>query len=71
MPIDTFKRVRWISNYSYGNKVAFYEANWGYNLFYICNTWANNAFISENQKASLWVVTNSGNFVIISSLFCN
>ena len=59
---DSSKRVQWISNYSYGNRDAFYEAKGSYNLFYTCNTWANNALKIANQKASLWTVTDSGIF---------
>jgi uncharacterized protein (TIGR02117 family) len=57
---DSSKRVQWISNYSYGNRDAFYEAKGSYNLFYTCNTWANNALKIANQKASLWTVTDTG-----------
>jgi uncharacterized protein (TIGR02117 family) len=56
---DSSKRVQWISNYSYGNRDAFYEAKGSYNLFYTCNTWANNALKIANQKASLWTVTDT------------
>ncbi len=59
---DTYKNVQWISGNSYGNRDAFYEANGSYNLFYTCNTWANNALKIANQKASLWTVTDSGIF---------
>ncbi len=51
-----------IPNNYYGNRDAFYEANGSYNLFYTCNTWANNALKVANQKASLWTVTDSGIF---------
>lgn len=58
---DSFKRdsnqnVEWISGHSYGKNDAFYEAKGSYNLFYTCNTWANNALKSAHQKASLWTV---------------
>jgi uncharacterized protein (TIGR02117 family) len=59
---DSSKRVQWISNYSYGKRDAFYEAKGSYNLFYTCNTWANNALKIANQKASLWTVTDTGIF---------
>ncbi len=59
---DTYKNVQWISGNSYGNRDAFYEANGSYNLFYTCNTWANNALKAANQKASLWTVTDTGIF---------
>lgn len=59
---DTYKNVKWISGNSYGNRDAFYEANGSYNLFYTCNTWANNALKVANQKASLWTVSDTGIF---------
>jgi len=59
---DSSRRVQWISDYSYGNSDAFYEANGSYNLFYTCNTWANNGLKIANQKASLWTVTDTGIF---------
>ncbi|MES2574968.1 MAG: TIGR02117 family protein [Bacteroidota bacterium] len=59
---DTAKNVQWISGNSYGNSDAFYEAKGSYNLFYTCNTWANNALKIANQKASLWTVTDKGIF---------
>ena len=59
---DSSKRIQWISNYSYGKRDAFYEAKGSYNLFYTCNTWANNGLKMANQKASLWTVTDSGIF---------
>lgn len=42
------------TNANYGNTDAFYEANRRYNLFYTCNTWANNAMKACGQKACLW-----------------
>jgi uncharacterized protein (TIGR02117 family) len=57
---DTYKNVQWISGNSYGNRDAFYEAKGSYNMFYTCNTWANNALKITNQKASLWTVTDTG-----------
>jgi len=39
---------------NYGDSDAFYEANRRYNLFYTCNTWANNALKACGQKACLW-----------------
>lgn len=59
---DTAKNVQWISGHSYGKRDAFYEAKGSYNLFYTCNTWANNALKITNQKASLWTVTDKGIF---------
>ncbi|WP_269225449.1 TIGR02117 family protein [Flavobacterium eburneipallidum] len=59
---DATKNVQWIAGNSYGNRDAFYEAKGSYNLFYTCNTWANNALKIANQKASLWTVTDKGIF---------
>ena len=53
---------QWIEGHSYGRKDAFYEAKGSYNLFYTCNTWANNALKAANQKASLWTVYDKGIF---------
>ncbi|WP_219127690.1 TIGR02117 family protein [Mucilaginibacter sp. 21P] len=39
---------------NYGDTDAFYEAHRRYNLFYTCNTWANNALKACGQKACLW-----------------
>ncbi len=60
--LNSAKNVQWISGNSYGNRDAFYEANGSYNLFFTCNTWANNALKTANQKASLWTVTDTGIF---------
>lgn len=50
------------TNANYGNNDAFYEANGRYNLFYTCNTWANNALKACGQKASLWTPFDWGIF---------
>ncbi|RFZ94524.1 TIGR02117 family protein [Mucilaginibacter conchicola] len=42
------------TNANYGDTDAFYEAKRRYNLFYTCNTWANNALKACGQKACLW-----------------
>jgi uncharacterized protein (TIGR02117 family) len=60
--LDSNKNVQWISGHSYGNRDAFYEANGSYNLFFTCNSWANKALKTANQKASLWTVTDTGIF---------
>ena len=44
---------------NYGTADAFYEAHRKYNLFYTCNTWANNALKSCGQKACLWTPADS------------
>lgn len=60
--LDAHQKTQWISGHSYGNHDAFYEAKGSYNLFFTCNTWANNALKTANQKASLWAVTDTGIF---------
>jgi uncharacterized protein (TIGR02117 family) len=47
------------TNANYGDTDAFYEANRRYNIFYTCNTWANNALKSSGQKACLWTPADS------------
>lgn len=39
---------------TYGDTDAFYEAKGRYNLFYSCNTWANDALKACGQKHCLW-----------------
>lgn len=51
-----------IGNHSYGLHDAFYEAKGSYNLFYTCNTWANQALKSAHQKSALWTVFDKGIF---------
>jgi uncharacterized protein (TIGR02117 family) len=50
------------TNANYGVNDAFYEAKGKYNLFYTCNTWANNALKSCGQKACLWTPFDKGIF---------
>lgn len=57
---DAAGRVELIPGHSYGRDDAFYEANRVYNLFYTCNTWANNGLKASGQKASLWTPMESG-----------
>ena len=47
---------------NYNNDDAFYEANRRYNLFYTCNTWANNALKACGQKACVWTSSDKGIF---------
>jgi uncharacterized protein (TIGR02117 family) len=47
---------------NYNDEDAFYEANGRYNLFYTCNTWANNALKACGQKACLWTPFDKGIF---------
>lgn len=46
----------------YGKNDAFYDAKRSYNLFFTCNTWANNALKQANQKAAFWTATDKGIF---------
>ncbi len=50
------------TNANYGSNDAFYEANGSYCLFFTCNTWANSALKSCNQRACLWTVFKTGIF---------
>lgn len=50
------------TNAVYGKHDVFYEANGSYSLFYTCNSWANQALKSANQKAALWTISDSGIF---------
>ncbi|QNE38557.1 TIGR02117 family protein [Hymenobacter sp. NBH84] len=59
---DTQGRVQHIAGHSYGRYDAFYEAKRVYNLFYTCNTWANDGLKVANQKAALWTPFDSGIF---------
>jgi uncharacterized protein (TIGR02117 family) len=55
LEIDANGRVINIkTNAYYDDQDAFYEAKRRYNLFYTCNTWANNALKACGQKACLW-----------------
>lgn len=59
---DAQGRVQHIAGHSYGQYDAFYEARRTYNLFYTCNTWANEALKAANQKAALWTPFDFGIF---------
>lgn len=50
------------TNAHYNNADAFYEAKRKYNLFYTCNTWANNALKACGQKACIWTPFDKGIF---------
>lgn len=43
-----------IDHPGYGESDAFYEGRGRYSLFYTCNTWANSALKSCEQKCCLW-----------------
>ncbi|MBX0290519.1 TIGR02117 family protein [Hymenobacter sp. HSC-4F20] len=59
---DTQGRTQYIRGYSYGQHDAFYEAKRTYNLFYTCNTWANEGLKVAGQKAALWTPFEFGIF---------
>ena len=40
----------------YGRNDCFYEARGRYNLFYTCNTWANDALGAAGQRHCLWTI---------------
>ncbi|ASZ09885.1 TIGR02117 family protein [Chitinophaga pendula] len=46
----------------YGRTDAFYEAKGSYNLFYTCNTWANNGLKACGQTAAWWTPFDTGIF---------
>jgi len=50
------------TNANYNNNDAFYDAKRKYNLFYTCNTWANNALKAAGQKACVWTPFDKGIF---------
>ncbi|KIX19984.1 urease-associated protein [Flavobacterium sp. 316] len=60
--LDTSNKIQRIGIHSYGKHDIFYEAKGSYNLFYTCNTWANQALKAGNQKAALWTVLDKGIF---------
>lgn len=50
------------TNANYDNNDAFYEAKRKYNLFYTCNTWANNVLKAGGQTACIWTPFDRGIF---------
>src|SRR5690606_20346138 len=47
---------------NYGANDVFYNAKGTYNLFYTCNTWANNALKAAGLKACLFTLWDKGIF---------
>lgn len=47
---------------TYGKNDSFYEAHRTYNLFYTCNTWANQALKFSGLKAAFWTPSDKGIF---------
>jgi len=62
LQLDASQNPRCIAATTYGKNDSFYEAYGKYNLFYTCNSWANAALKSSNQKAAFWTVTDTGIF---------
>ena len=60
--VDEIGNPIWIDATTYGQNDSFYEAKGAYNLFYTCNTWANNGLKAMDQKAALWTATDRGIF---------
>lgn len=60
--LDAQGRTQHIRGHSYGQHDAFYEAKRTYNLFYTCNTWANDGLKAAGQKAALWTPFDFGIF---------
>lgn len=59
---DTQGQVEHIRGHSYGEYDAFYEARRTYNLFYTCNSWANEALKAAGQRAAFWTPFDAGIF---------
>ncbi|GAB3289848.1 DUF2459 domain-containing protein [Hymenobacter tenuis] len=59
---DAQGRSQHIQGHSYGQHDAFYEAKRTYNLFYTCNSWANEGLKVAGQKAALWTPFEFGIF---------
>lgn len=53
-------RMQWISGHSYERNDAFYEAKGTYNLFFTCNSWANDALKQSGLPACLWTPFDTG-----------
>ncbi|HRE79016.1 MAG TPA: TIGR02117 family protein [Flavobacterium sp.] len=59
---DTNGNPIFIDATTYGKNDSFYEAHRTYNLFYTCNTWANQALKKANMKAAFWTPADKGIF---------
>lgn len=49
-----------IKGASYGHNDLFYEATGTFNLFFTCNTWANNGLKHAKLKACFWTLFDKG-----------
>ncbi|MFM9989057.1 TIGR02117 family protein [Flavobacterium sp.] len=59
---DSNKSLQYIYGRGYAKNDAFYEAKGSYSLFKTCNTWANEALKSSDQKAAFWTPYDGGIF---------
>ena len=59
---DTNGNPIFIEATTYGKNDSFYEAHRTYNLFYTCNTWANQALKKADLKAAFWTPADKGIF---------
>ena len=59
---DTNGNPIFIDAITYGKNDSFYEAHRTYNLFYTCNTWANQALKKAHMKAAFWTPADKGIF---------
>jgi len=59
---DTNGNPIFIQTTTYGKNDSFYEAHRTYNLFYTCNTWANQALKKADLKAAFWTPADKGIF---------
>jgi uncharacterized protein (TIGR02117 family) len=59
---DTNGNPIFIQAITYGKNDSFYEAHRTYNLFYTCNTWANQALKKAHMKAAFWTPADKGIF---------
>lgn len=59
---DTNGNPIFIQATTYGKNDSFYEAHRTYNLFYTCNTWANQALKKADLKAAFWTPADKGIF---------
>ena len=56
-----FINIKTTANYS--DTDTFYEAKGRYNLFFTCNTWANNMLKACGQKSCVWTIFDTGIFL--------
>lgn len=59
---DTNGNPIFIDSTTYGKNDSFYEAHRTYNMFYTCNTWANQALKKADLKAAFWTPADKGIF---------